>query len=267
MTGRPKYRDIRAVYRLVGECCELGADSTQWRQHMLEQLRVLSGARLALYMHIENPLAAQEQIIEPLDNGFLEDHQRALWFHYQQTEAYKEDQFHQGYLRRVGRRVFTRSLTDVVDTKDWNRSRVFNDYIRPCELNDRISSAVQLSNDDTRALQVLVLHRDKRDHWYDRSTTRLIHLFHHEMMHYWGTRLVVPGSNQDLSHISPRLRDILGCLLVGDSEKQIALKLNISRHTVNNHIQRLYRHFGVRSRAELFHRCQHLVSALTTSLQ
>src|SRR3954462_12655602 len=34
-----RLRDIRAVFRLVGEVRELGADPRTWGRHMLEQLR------------------------------------------------------------------------------------------------------------------------------------------------------------------------------------------------------------------------------------
>lgn len=51
--------------------------------------------------------------------------------------------------------------------------------------------------------------------------------------------------------LSPRLRQTLQCLLAGDSEKQIAAKLEVSRHTVHVYVKGLYRRFGASSRAEL----------------
>jgi len=51
--------------------------------------------------------------------------------------------------------------------------------------------------------------------------------------------------------ISPRMRDILDCLLTGDSEKQIAGKLHISPHTVHTYVKRLHKTLGVSSRGEL----------------
>ena len=51
--------------------------------------------------------------------------------------------------------------------------------------------------------------------------------------------------------LSPRLRQTLQCLLSGDSEKQIAAKLEVSRHTVHVYVKGLYRRFGASSRAEL----------------
>jgi len=51
--------------------------------------------------------------------------------------------------------------------------------------------------------------------------------------------------------LSPRLRQTLACLTEGDSEKQIAARLGLSQTTTHEYVTALYRHFGVRSRAQL----------------
>jgi hypothetical protein len=56
-----------------------------------------------------------------------------------------------------------------------------------------------------------------------------------------GTRLEVAG----------RLQQTLRHLLDGDSEKQVARKLDLSQHTVHGYVKTLYRRYGVSSRAEL----------------
>jgi DNA-binding NarL/FixJ family response regulator len=51
-----------------------------------------------------------------------------------------------------------------------------------------------------------------------------------------------------------RVRETLLQLLQGDSEKEIATKLHISRNTVHVYVKALYRRFGVSSRGELLAR-------------
>jgi DNA-binding CsgD family transcriptional regulator len=46
---------------------------------------------------------------------------------------------------------------------------------------------------------------------------------------------------------------VLRCLLEGD-DKQIALRLGLGRHTVNQYIKTIFRHFGTASRGELLAR-------------
>jgi DNA-binding NarL/FixJ family response regulator len=48
-----------------------------------------------------------------------------------------------------------------------------------------------------------------------------------------------------------REREVLGCLRSGLSEKEVGGRLSISVHTVHAYVKSLYRHFNVRSRAEL----------------
>lgn len=62
------------------------------------------------------------------------------------------------------------------------------------------------------------------------------------------------GLRNTASRLSPRQRQTLAHLLNGDSEKQIAAKLALSRHTVHVYVKELYRHFGASSRAELLAR-------------
>jgi len=54
--------------------------------------------------------------------------------------------------------------------------------------------------------------------------------------------------------LSPRLRQTLACLTEGDTEKQVAARLGLSQTTTHEYVTALYRHFGVRSRAQLLAR-------------
>ena len=51
--------------------------------------------------------------------------------------------------------------------------------------------------------------------------------------------------------LSRRRRDVLRLLLEGLSEKEIASALERSHPTIHENVDRLYRHFGVNSRAQL----------------
>jgi DNA-binding CsgD family transcriptional regulator len=54
--------------------------------------------------------------------------------------------------------------------------------------------------------------------------------------------------------LPPRVRQVLRCLLEGDSDKQVAARLGIRGYTVNEYTKRIYRHFGVQTRSELLAR-------------
>jgi pSer/pThr/pTyr-binding forkhead associated (FHA) protein len=62
---------------------------------------------------------------------------------------------------------------------------------------------------------------------------------------------LVENDNLPFSAAERRVFDLL---LLGHSEKAVADKLEISRHTVHSHVRKMYRLLGVRSRAELLAR-------------
>jgi DNA-binding NarL/FixJ family response regulator len=61
-------------------------------------------------------------------------------------------------------------------------------------------------------------------------------------------------NSQSAEQLPPRLAQTLELLLKGASEKQVANKMNLSRHTVHGYVKSLYRLYTVSSRAELLAR-------------
>jgi len=57
------------------------------------------------------------------------------------------------------------------------------------------------------------------------------------------------------NELSNRMKETLQHLLSGDSEKEVAAKLNLSQHTVHIHVKNLYKRLGVCSRGELMAKC------------
>ncbi|MCB2100655.1 MAG: hypothetical protein KDE22_07280 [Rhodobacterales bacterium] len=250
-SGRPRLRDMRALYNLLEECADLGSDSVAWRNRLLEGASAIIGARVGLYMHVHHALREDEDVKEAMAWGFMDADHLALWGLYQQEQAQRDDPFHTGYFRDHAVRLRTRSLTGVVNRREWEKSRHYNDFIRPCGLDDRITSSLRVGGGADDTLQTLVFHRDAGDGAFAPGAKYLVHLLHHEIAQRLGGKLVWPKSRLDTSALPPRILQVLEGLLAGKSEKRIAKDLGLSPHTVNRHVQRLYRHFDVNSRAQL----------------
>ena len=250
---QPRLREVRTAYRLLGECLEQGSDANAWRSHLLTGVQNLTGARVALYMHVDAPLSAQEQVTETFAAGFMDAQELALWAHYQATNAQRDDPFHLAFYPRSNRsrRLLTRNLYEVVERREWQRTRHCNEYVAACGLADRITSSLSLPTVGLRQEQTIVLHRDAADGPFSASATHLMRLLHHELAGLLERKLVLPGSVEDSSTLPPRLRDVLNGLLAGEPEKLIAARLGLSPHTVNRHVQRIYRHYGVSGRSRL----------------
>lgn len=64
-----------------------------------------------------------------------------------------------------------------------------------------------------------------------------------------------PGDlGQSVPQLPRRARTVLTLLIQGLSRKEIAAGLKISEHTANEYVKQVYRHFGVRSQAQLMKR-------------
>ncbi len=83
----------------------------------------------------------------------------------------------------------------------------------------------------------------------DRRQLRLLHL---ELARAW-TRQIADSREESppIRSLPERLRQVLWLLCLGRSEKEIAIQLALSTHTVHNHVRRLYESLGVHSRREL----------------
>ncbi|MEX0885749.1 MAG: helix-turn-helix transcriptional regulator [Phycisphaeraceae bacterium] len=261
-SDRFRLKDMRSVYRLVADCCDVGGNAEAWRLRMLDGLRELVSAQVALCMQLHDVGTDDERIAAPLDAGFLSGAGRALWGRYQRERAYRDDPFHLGFYGRFTGSLRTRCLASVVEAPTWRRSRHYNDFVRACGLEDRITSSLRLPQLDASAMQVIVLHRAAGDGPYTRRAQRLVHLFHHELAGRLGGMLALPEAESAEPALPRRLQQVLACLLRGDSEKQVARRLHISPHTVNRHVQRLHQRFDVRSRGELLFRCRDMLPTL-----
>jgi DNA-binding CsgD family transcriptional regulator len=95
------------------------------------------------------------------------------------------------------------------------------------------------------------LHRyGKGKRLFEGREIALVKLLYEELqwMHATGRLSPSPTGADDLP---PRLKEVLDLLLLGQAPKQIAHTLNLSVHTVREHIQRLYDRFEVAGREEL----------------
>lgn len=100
------------------------------------------------------------------------------------------------------------------------------------------------------AVDQLGVHREFGDEPFTRAHHRLLRMMHKELARLWG-RDVLRAAKDATSDLPPRLQQTLDELLAGSSEKQIATKLELSRHTIHNYVKALHQRFEVSSRGEL----------------
>lgn len=242
-------RDVSEVCRIIGECGELWADPQAWQEHLLGELSKLVALPIGMtalvsdFEHGKSP-----RIAWATEHGWPDPAQHAIMFRIrteQTPEAFgfaPVDVRFRRSLQPAG--VTTRSRPDLIERADWHRSVAYSDYFRPAGLREVLYSAARLP--------------DGRHHLLSFGGSRvpaersrqIVELIHRQLLPRIGTRLATVDQ-VCLHGLTPRLREVLSCVLRGYPEKWIAHELRLSGPTVNEHLQRIYRHFGVNSRTAL----------------
>ena len=242
-----RFRDVRAIFRLIGECRDLGNDPGLWHRRLLEGLALLFGVVQAaggeLYWerpgrHLQ-PVSAYNVTAEPAGDEAFDAYRR--------DEAWDGDPVIQAISKLPGK-LITRTRRQLVPDAEWYGSDTFNQNRRPAHIDHHLLSVLQMS--DKGATSVLAVTRALGERDFSPRERRLFNFLHAELGGLIGGPLV-SATDPRVAQLSPRLRDTLACLLEGDSEKQAAARLGLSHTTVHQYVTALYRHFAVRSRAQL----------------
>jgi DNA-binding CsgD family transcriptional regulator len=246
-SSRLRLQDVRAAFRLIGECRDLGGDAEAWRRHAFEGLGPLLGARAVKGGEIHWPQPdGLIRFIRPVVFGFSAE-ELAVIAPFMRQRAAKLDPIFAGLSGLTGGFV-TRVRRQLIDDTAWYRSISFNEFRRVIGVDQCIYSVHQLGPNGMFSL--IDLHRGLGERAFSGREQRLLHLFHEEVGRLIGTALTRPSA-PGRAGLSPRLQQTLTCLLTGDSEKQVAARLGLSRATVHQYVTALYRYFSVSSRAEL----------------
>jgi len=241
-----RVQDVRDAYRLIGECRDLGGDPALWQRRMLEGACRLFGVQVATGGEGRwiRPHRSVE-VVSAFDAGF-DPRGRDLFMAYQRELGPRGDPIFCA-LQRVPGRLVTRTRRQLVSDADWYRSAAC-EYRRPLGMDEELTSVYQVADDG--AISVIALARATREPEFSPREQRLVTFFHEELGRLIGHALV-SATEPSPDKLSPRLRQTLACLLEGDSEKQVAARLSLSRATTHQYVTALYRHFRVQSRAQL----------------
>jgi len=151
-------------------------------------------------------------------------------------------------LQHLRGRHLARTRRQIVSDASWYGSATWNDYQRLIHIDDQLTSVYEVAESD--AVNVICLHRAQGEREFSPRQQQVMTFFHVELGALVG-RSLVSATEPRPNTLSPRLRQTLACLLEGDSEKEVASRLGLSQATTHEYVSALYRHFGVRSRAQL----------------
>jgi DNA-binding CsgD family transcriptional regulator len=242
--GRLKLSQVREIFRLVGEVRELGSDPQKWRPHMVQRLRDILHANIVVSSEVHfrrNPKTGTMRVI---DIGWVSDADG----HTSQIHTEREDERPEAFWLTAGEpRKDNRGGDEGSDEN--------GDELVPVTPTKKVYGGTtfvmsQVALPHAGAVDQLGLHREWGDDPFTQAQHRMVRIFHVELGRLW-RRDVLRRAKEPNSDLPPRLSQTLEELLAGSSEKQIANKLELSRHTIHNYVKALHQRFGVSSRGEL----------------
>lgn len=240
--------EIRQVFRIVGACRDVGHDPQRWIAAAMEGLHrcLRSAVTFSVYPSSSGQIADARPGDGIIDIGWRTDRDRMTWLAYLHSGRYK------GYLTL---RVFS-TAKDVavyprralITDRQWWASEERNSDRRQLGLDETMISVNRRVIPDG-GLYIWV-NRSWNDSMFSVRERRMMLLLNEELAAL-PTGVLARSRGGLLEGLSPRLREVLESLAEGDSERQVALRIGISRHTVHDLVKELHRRFEVSSRGEL----------------
>lgn len=238
---------MREVIRIVGECREHGADASAWHAHATRELCTLTGSQVGIAANLRGFEPGREpEGLSLIRFGWRDDGAEQAWNEYASTVPARRTP---EYARLVGFEgpLVTRTRRQLWDDLTWYRSPTFNEHHRACGIDHYVFS---IARSPKGLYNTIWLHRPVGEDAFTRREWWLVHTVHAELANLIGSALA-RADGPAISGLTRRQRQTLDGLLAGDSEKQVAARLGLSRATVHEYVTAVYRHFGVCSRGEL----------------
>ena len=263
MSERLKLRDVRQAFRLVGEVRERGSDPQVWRPHMVLALRRLVNADVVVSSEVHFRKLKTSGRMKVFDIGWGSEPGGRVWQIHTEREDEHPENFWLALAAPVGRGNGAAGAAPVGAKGD--ESELVP--VRPAQKvhGGRYLILSQYGLPHAGVVDQLGLHRAWDDHPFTPADHKLVRLFHVELGRLW-KRDAIRRAKDPTTALPPRLSQTLTELLAGSSEKQIALKLDLSRHTIHNYVKALHQRFGVSSRGELLARCGREQATFTPKL-
>jgi DNA-binding CsgD family transcriptional regulator len=249
--------DVRAVYRLVGECRELGDDHLRWHRHLFAGLAGLVGGGVAMGGEVAGIRSGRLGVVGPVDWGWENGFDRVGW---ERGLAEARD-FPQMNRLATFTHYCTRTAasdgvclarTDLIPDCVWDRAWDFRNMVEPAGADHSLYCFRSIPGSGDGYTGVVIARPLRQADF----TTRNKAVVQEVMV------LVAPLLGGPLARfnepsptdLAPLARRVLKCLLEGDTDKQITAQLGLTRHTVNGYAKVIFRHFGVTTRSELLAR-------------
>ncbi|MCA9211703.1 MAG: helix-turn-helix transcriptional regulator [Planctomycetales bacterium] len=253
--NQPTLEQARPVFSLMHECCELGFDPKAWRTHLVEGMSQILDSEVAAtgigLMENGIPLTGPDLFVfyerkQGLTDGLV---QANLVPNRTPPDAHPIlNPLVIAALPPLPTVVKSFRRQELVDDEEWFQSPYYQRVHKPSGVDDVLSALFIAENGNCEFLSVM---RSPGRPDYTSDEAAVFHLVAEELLRHIGDRLKHTEHGISFWDVPPQCRRVLLHLLRGLSEKQIAAELDVSRHTVHEHVKKIYIRYGVSSRGEL----------------
>jgi DNA-binding NarL/FixJ family response regulator len=252
----PNAQAIRAVHRLLDECRELGDDAVIWGNHFVVGLQELLNVDVVAAGQMAGVRSGNMSSLGLIDTGWERGFNRAGWYNglaLWMANPYYSPVMNEGYRKIISNtRPTVIAPQEVASEREWIRSEAYQGVIRAMGCDHHLGCMFRIPTgpDDS---QTWVLNRGRGARKFNEREQAIVDYLAETIAPMMGGSLAGLREIRP-SDLSPRLRQVLACVLEGDGDKQIAQRMDLSRHTINEYLKTIYRHFHVSGRAELMAR-------------
>jgi DNA-binding CsgD family transcriptional regulator len=248
-------RDFRTILRLAGECREMGDDPVVWRVHFFAETANLIGAGLALGGEMAGCRTGQNVGLGVADWGWQNGFNPAGWVAC--CNALRENPDYSNLLSKsiqgaVADDGVCLGRPELITDDEWYRCEFFQKYFTTMGVDMALHCFHSIPGKPDEFTAIMLYRRFGEGDFTPRDRS-LVREMNSALAQFVGGPLS-RFSDPSPTNLSPRVRQVLRCLLEGDGDKQIATRLVLSPYTVNQYTKVIFTFFGVQSRAELLAR-------------
>lgn len=256
---RLRIRDIRAIMELMGDVQGLAGDPTTgplaWRQRFVDGVTTLFHGKQGVMCFFKGHSPDGELSLVPeklVQAGDADESDRRIWSWWA-AEGNPRLDLCADRSSRIARPFAAYTRSWLVPDGEWRNSPFFEMVPKPTRTDGAAFGFYRLDGPGDW-VQGWVAHRCLGDPVCGKRERRIAYLLTRQLYRLYQRGILDPGDDPRIKALTSREREVLDLLLQGLSDREIADRLHRSWHTVRDYTKRLYKHFGVRSRAELIAR-------------
>jgi len=246
--------DLRAIQTLSHDCRDLGDDAHVWRNRFAEGLSQLVRLDLVFVVEMDGLLDGRPQSLGAAEWGWHRGLNRTGWdaaqVVFQENPGYSEG-LNEFFARLAVSEDATFARPELIGQPVW-QSSVEREFCKAVGIEETAYSFHRIA-DNPQAHSGILANRATGEKPFSARDTAILAEVQQSFAPLVG-RSLARFAEPSPATLPPRVREVLRCMLEGDGDKQIAARLNIRPHTVNQYVKAIHKHFGVSSRAELLAR-------------